>query len=110
MNKEEYYDALTYLLEHSNNCPNCNNVNMECDKCEMSNTLERGIAHYKLANLIEYCSKMEKALEKSCQLVFQYSGSCPLDVFDYDMNCYNECENQYCECWKMYFMTKDDNA
>ena len=52
---------------------------------------------------------LEKALDKACELLERFTGSCPLDSFDVDLNCNNKCENQMVECWKEW-LTKDENS
>lgn len=45
--------------------------------------------------------KLEKALDKACKLVADYSGSCPLDNYDIDLDCEDRCESNTKDCWKV---------
>lgn len=35
--------------------------------------------------------------------------TCPLEDYDYDLDCENKCKNQYKDCWKQYFERKATN-
>ncbi len=50
----------------------------------------------------------DKALKKACEFIGDYTGSCPLDLCDWDkcpaiLYDANYCNNQYLECWVNYF-------
>lgn len=59
-------------------------------------------------NVEERIEMLEKALDKACSIISNYTDSCPYDIFDYYLDCENRCNNQCNECWKIYLM--DENT
>ena len=62
-------------------------------------------------NLIEKQQKVANLQEKTIQLMAEelkeITGSCPLDIFDYDLDCENKCEQEIDgKCWAEYFRNK----
>lgn len=48
---------------------------------------------------------LEKALDKACELLADYTGICPFSKkLMYETNCDLNCKDTYKECWKKYFM------
>ena len=48
---------------------------------------------------------IEKALDKACELLADYTGICPFSKkLMYETNCDLNCKDTYKECWKKYFM------
>ena len=48
---------------------------------------------------------LEKALDKACELLADYTGICPFNKkLMYETNCDLNCKDTYKECWKKYFM------
>ena len=53
-------------------------------------------------------TRLESALRRAGQFAADMSGSCPLDMFDYQAgNCEFACDDQYAECWRRYFERGD---
>ena len=53
---------------------------------------------------LDKLEKLEKALDKACELLADYTGSCPREEeLVEDLDC-DECDNNCKECWKKYFM------
>jgi len=49
--------------------------------------------------------ELELALEYACDDIYELTGSCPLDVFDYKLDkCDYKCDNDAGKCWQMYFI------
>ena len=60
--------------------------------------------HYQwLDAALNRLESLEVALNKACEHVGDFTGSCPLDTFDVYIDCDN-CDNQYVECWKKYYL------
>ena len=58
-------------------------------------------AYNRLENKVK---QLEKALDKACERLADYTGSCPLEEeLVEDLDC-NECDNNCKECWVKYFM------
>ena len=49
-------------------------------------------------NITKYAKKLDKALDKACELISDYSGSCPFDMFDKDISCQESCTNNAKKC------------
>lgn len=70
-----------------------------------TNTFDEIATMIKKANdydvLVNKCKQLEKALEKSCELL---DYTCPVEeeLID-DLDCEN-CEDNYKECWKIFFL------
>ena len=97
MNKEKYYDALTYLYEHSDNCVKCDRANAGCNECERNSAYELEVAHYRLSNLIEIVYQLEKALDKACKELSRYKISV-MQFNEDDFSCSYEVLNE--QEWK----------
>lgn len=52
--------------------------------------------------LQELVEKHKKALDKACKLIADYSGSCPLDSYDINLDCEDRCESNTKDCWKAW--------
>ena len=57
-----------------------------------------------LFNIRQYAEKLDKALDKACDSISDYSESCPFDMYDKDMNCQESCTNNTEKCWREYLM------
>lgn len=55
-----------------------------------------------------YAEKLDRALDKACELISDYSGSCPFDMFDKDIGCQESCTNNAKKCWKEFLMKEDE--
>ena len=38
------------------------------------------------------------------------TNTCPLEDYNYDLDCENKCNDNYKECWKQYFENKAKEA
>lgn len=74
-------------------------------KSSMNGNRIQHITHCDIDMICEYLMEVKrhkKALDKACKLVVDYSGSCPLDRFDIDLDCENRCESNLEDCWKVW--------
>ena len=62
----------------------------------------------RLFNATQYAEKLDEALDKACELISDYSGSCPFDMFDKDIDCQESCTNNAKKCWKEYLLKGDE--
>lgn len=54
---------------------------------------------------LDKLENLEKALDKACELLADYTGICPFSKkLMYETNCDLNCKDTYKECWKKYFM------
>lgn len=58
----------------------------------------------RLFNATHYAEKLDEALDKACELLSDYSGSCLFDMFDKDISCQESCTNDAKKCWREYLM------
>lgn len=61
----------------------------------------------RLFNATQYAEKLDEALDKACELISEYSGSCPFDMFDKDISCQESCTNNAKKCWREYLLKGD---
>lgn len=61
-----------------------------------------------LYHIRQYAEKLDRALDKACELTTYYSLNCPYSKFDYDRNCQESCTNDAKKCWKEYLMKGDE--
>jgi hypothetical protein len=61
-----------------------------------------------LAAKADMVGVLEKALLKACNHIHLVSGSCPYERYDYDLDCSDNCQSQYVECWQRYFVEISD--
>ena len=61
-----------------------------------------------LFNITQHAEKLDKALDKVCELIKYYSKGCQYSKFDYDRNCQESCTNDAKKCWKEYLMKGDE--
>lgn len=88
-------DEMIVVLEHSY---------MGEDILNYIRTLER--EYYALRKENE---KLNRALDKACEFLGSYSGSCPCDTLNVDLDCEEKCENQYKDCWKEWCLYEDNS-
>lgn len=50
----------------------------------------------------EVSDKQNKIIDKMLDFIVD-RYTCPLEDCDYDLDCDNRCNDQYKECWKLYF-------
>lgn len=67
-----------------------------------------------LQNLIDSSKLNNLALELACKELNKITGSCPLGVCDYDLDCEKRCQEYgtgefSVECWMKYFKKKAEN-
>lgn len=80
-----------------------------CSECELyGKCFERPLCN-ELYNTIKQdldrVEMFEKALDKACELLADYTGICPFSKkLMYETNCDLNCKDTYKECWKKYFM------
>ena len=62
-----------------------------------------------MADKIDY----QLALTRACIAYAEFTGSCPLEMHDVDMDCENSCQStiETCdqiaaECWQKYFLSE----
>lgn len=55
----------------------------------------------------KHAERLDRALDKACELIKYYSKGCPYSQFDYDRNCQESCINNPKECWRDYLMKGD---
>ena len=46
---------------------------------------------------------LKEALTKVCIAYAEFTGSCPLDMHDMDMDC-EKCDDNAGKCWEKYFL------
>lgn len=51
--------------------------------------------------------KLEQALYKACELIDDWTGSCPLDMFSYRLKRCDNCDDEWLDCWKEYLLSND---
>lgn len=74
---------------------NCYGINYKQDD-EDYNTIKQDLDRVEM---------LEKALDKACELLADYTGICPFSKkLMYETNCDLNCKDTYKECWKKYFM------
>ena len=61
----------------------------------------------RLFNATQYAEKLDEALDKACELLSDYSGSCLFDMFDKDISCQESCTNDAKKCWREYVTNGD---
>jgi hypothetical protein len=93
------------------NCPKCGEkVNMnEGHVCltDKDRLIER------IANLNARIAKLEAALDKAAHQLYDYSGSCPSDLYDWEHpnTCIRECDrydnlDEAWKCWRLWLLEK----
>lgn len=93
MISEEEKDAIKLLKDIENNSWSTKYI-MSSDSKNATTIL----------NLIEIQNKM---IELMAEELKEITGSCPLDIFDYDLDCENKCEQEIDgKCWAEYFRNK----
>ena len=60
-----------------------------------------------LFNITQHAEKLDKALDKVCDMIIEYSGNCPYDMFDSYRDCLKSCTNAPKDCWRDYLMKGD---
>ena len=70
------------------------------------NGMESQEKYYKIIKQdLDRVEMLEKALDKACELLADYTGICPFSKkLMYETNCDLNCKDTYKECWKKYFM------
>ena len=53
------------------------------------------------------CKQKKDALTLACEEL-ETRTSCPKDLYDFDCDCENTCNNNYTQCWKQYFQQQAD--
>lgn len=74
-------------------------------KSSMNGNTIQHIKHHDIDMICEHLMELKrykKALDKACELVADYSGSCPLDGYNIDLDCEDRCENNMKDCWKVW--------
>lgn len=88
--KRLYYDAISSIIDEE--IETINREEIEKDYMNVKQDLDR-------------VEMLEKALDKACELLADYTGICPFSKkLMYETNCDLNCKDTYKECWKKYFM------
>ena len=53
-----------------------------------------------MADKVDY----QLALTRACIAYAEFTGSCPFDMHDQDMDCENLCDDNTAKCWQKYFL------
>nr|DAJ13850.1 MAG TPA: hypothetical protein [Siphoviridae sp. ctvzh6] len=53
------------------------------------------------------CENKDKIIDLMAnEIANNITNTCPLEDYNYDLNCENKCNDNYKECWKQYFENK----
>lgn len=55
-------------------------------------------------------SKYEKAVEKLCNFVVEYTEDCPYSLFDFKYEKCDSCDNTFKKCWKKWALDEVDKV
>lgn len=57
-------------------------------------------------NITKYAKKLDKALDKACELIGELGG-CSMYMFDKYISCQESCTNNPKKCWREYLLKGD---
>lgn len=60
-----------------------------------------------LKNVLSMLKEKDKIIDLMAnEIANNITNTCPLEDYNYDLDCENKCNDNYKECWKQYFENK----
>ena len=60
-----------------------------------------------LKNILSMLKEKDKIIDLMAnEIANNITNTCPLEDYNYDLDCENKCNDNYKECWKQYFENK----
>ena len=101
----DYYDEELELYQ--NRVKQFNTVlSMLKEKDKQIEQYQNMLATNDMLHVIE-CENKDKIIDLMAnEIANNITNTCPLEDYNYDLNCENKCNDNYKECWKQYFENK----
>lgn len=105
MTKEQAIESLNKMIQINNGVIKEARKNGDIFAMQLTADLDTdSIAIEKVLSILEEKDKIIDLMAN--EIANNITNTCPLEDYNYDLDCENKCNDNYKECWKQYFENK----